>query len=157
MSFYVGFVFGFALGIGLILGFARFERSRSKHRTDLAATVAAFARITVDDTRKLLPADYYPSWVVFSKRQKAASELIRSSVEPMLEQYRPAVLAALKFSKLTLGTVAPQFTGVSIIDGDAKSITMELDMQWDGNPNIILDIRTHLGVGLPIQVELEDV
>ncbi|KAL1833200.1 hypothetical protein ACET3Z_002851 [Daucus carota] len=170
MSFYVGFVFGFALGIGLILGFARFERSRSKHRTDLAATVAAFARITVDDTRKLLPADYYPSWVVFSKRQKlnwlnqhldkiwpyvdqATSELIRSSVEPMLEQYRPAVLAALKFSKLTLGTVAPQFTGVSIIDGDAKSITMELDMQWDGNPNIILDIRTHLGVGLPIQVK----
>lgn len=29
---------------------------------------------------------------------------------------------------------------------------MELEMQWDGNPNIILDIKTYLGVGLPVQV-----
>lgn len=38
--------------------------------------------------------------------------LIRASVEPDLEQYRPAVVASLTFSKLTLGTVAPQFTGL---------------------------------------------
>ncbi|KAJ6830478.1 synaptotagmin-5-like [Iris pallida] len=30
---------------------------------------------------------------------------------------------------------------------------MELDLQWDGNPNIRLDIRTMLGVALPIQVK----
>jgi hypothetical protein len=42
---------------------------------------------------------------------QAASELIKTSVEPVLEQYRPIILASLKFSKLTLGTVAPQFTG----------------------------------------------
>ncbi|MQM16832.1 hypothetical protein Taro_049792 [Colocasia esculenta] len=30
---------------------------------------------------------------------------------------------------------------------------MELDLQWDGNPSIILDIRTKLGVALPIQVK----
>lgn len=170
MSFFVGFVLGIALGIGIIIGFARFERIRSKKRTDLAATIAAFAKMTVEDSRKLLPAEFYPSWLVFSQRQKltwlnlqldkiwpyvneAASELIRSSVEPMLEQYRPSILAALTFSKLTLGNVAPQFTGVSIIEGDAGAITMELDMQWDGNPNIILDIRTRVGVGLPIQVK----
>lgn len=29
---------------------------------------------------------------------------------------------------------------------------MELEMQWDGNPNIVLDIKTYLGVGLPVQV-----
>lgn len=29
---------------------------------------------------------------------------------------------------------------------------MELELQWDGNPSIILDIRTRLGVSLPIQV-----
>lgn len=32
-------------------------------------------------------------------------------MEPILEQYRPVILASLKFSKFTLGTVAPQFTG----------------------------------------------
>lgn len=32
--------------------------------------MAAFARMTVEDSRKLLPAEFYPSWVVFSERQK---------------------------------------------------------------------------------------
>jgi hypothetical protein len=45
---------------------------------------------------------------------QAASELIKTSVEPVLEQYRPIIIASLKFSKLTLGTVAPQFTGRSL-------------------------------------------
>ncbi|XP_022882412.1 synaptotagmin-5-like [Olea europaea var. sylvestris] len=30
---------------------------------------------------------------------------------------------------------------------------MELEMQWDGNPNIVLDIKTYLGVALPVQVK----
>ncbi|XP_057468438.1 synaptotagmin-4-like isoform X1 [Actinidia eriantha] len=170
MSFYLGFLFGVALGIGLIVGFARYQNIRSKRRSDLATTVAAFSRMTVHDSRKILPVEFYPTWVVFSQRQKltwlnlqldkiwpyvneAASELIRSSVEPILEQYRPVILSSLKFSKLTLGTVAPQFTGVSILEGDAEGVTMELEMQWDGNPNIELDVRTKVGVGLPIQVK----
>lgn len=43
---------------------------------------------------------------------KAASELIKANMEPVLEQYRPVILAALSFSKFTLGTIAPQFTGL---------------------------------------------
>ncbi|XP_019052442.1 PREDICTED: synaptotagmin-5-like isoform X3 [Nelumbo nucifera] len=30
---------------------------------------------------------------------------------------------------------------------------MELELQWDGNPSIILDIKTLLGVALPVQVK----
>ncbi|WOK95080.1 synaptotagmin-5-like [Canna indica] len=198
MGFFIGLLLGVALGVGLVMGFARSENARSKRRSELAATVAAFSRMTVEDTRKLLPGEWFPSWVIFSQRQKfsyflplhlyfmhsplfcililiilslqlnwlnaelakiwpyvneAASDLIRTSVEPVLEQYRPAILAALKFSKLTLGTVAPQFTGVSIIEEDKSGITMELELQWDGNPNIILDIKTLVGVALPIQVK----
>ncbi|KAL6523896.1 Synaptotagmin-5 [Orobanche minor] len=170
MGFLVGYVMGFALGFGLIVGFARYQNTRSKRRSDLAAAIAAFARMTLQDSRKLLPDKFYPSWVVFSHRQKldwlnhhiekiwpyvdeAASEIIRNSVEPILEQYRPSILTSLKFSKLTLGTVAPQFTGVSIIDGEPNEIIMELDLQWDGNPNIVLDIKTRVGVALPIQVK----
>lgn len=29
---------------------------------------------------------------------------------------------------------------------------MELELQWDGNPNIVLDVKTRVGVALPIQV-----
>ncbi|XP_048332516.2 synaptotagmin-5 isoform X2 [Ziziphus jujuba] len=30
---------------------------------------------------------------------------------------------------------------------------MELEMQWDGNPNLVLDVKTRVGVVLPIQVK----
>ncbi|KAJ6829985.1 synaptotagmin-5-like [Iris pallida] len=170
MGFFMGVFLGLAFGLGLMMAFVRSENSRSKQRYDLAAAVSALAKMTVEDSRKLLPAEFYPSWVVFSQRQKlnwlnmhlnkiwpyvneATSELIKSSVEPILEQYRSAILDSLKFSKLTLGTVAPQFTGVSIIEDDSSGITMELELQWDGNPNIVLDIKTVLGVALPIQVK----
>ncbi|KAL8498765.1 hypothetical protein ACS0TY_021911 [Phlomoides rotata] len=43
--------------------------------------------------------------------------------------------------------------GVSIIEGESDEIIMELEMQWDGNPNIVLDIETRVGVQLPIQVK----
>ncbi|KAJ4875476.1 Synaptotagmin-5 [Raphanus sativus] len=116
--------------------------------------------MTVEDSRKLLPAEFYSSWLTWLNHHltkiwpyvdEAASVLIRASVEPDLEQYRPAVVASLTFSKLTLGTVAPQFTGVSIIEGDENGMTMELDMNWDGNPNIVLGIKTLVGVSLPVQ------
>ncbi|RLM74308.1 synaptotagmin-5-like [Panicum miliaceum] len=171
MGFWVGMVLGIAAGVAIVVGFARSENSRAARRRQLAATVASFSKMTIEDSRKLLPSDLYPSWVVFSSQQKlkwlnqeltkiwpfvneAASELIKTSVEPVLEQYRPMIIASLKFSKLTLGTVAPQFTGVSIIENTQESgIVMELEMNWDANPSIILDVKTRLGVALPIQVK----
>ncbi|EOY31200.1 Calcium-dependent lipid-binding (CaLB domain) family protein [Theobroma cacao] len=170
MGFIVGLLIGLVVGLGIIVLFVRSENSRSKLRNELAKTVAAFARMTVEDSRKILPAQFYPSWVVFSQRQKlnwlnqhltkiwpyvdkAASDLIKASVEPVLEQYRPIILSSLKFSKFTLGTVAPQFTGVSIVEDGADSVTMEMEMQWDANSSIILDIKTYLGVSLPVQVK----
>lgn len=170
MAFLFGLVVGVIVGLALIVAFVKSENARSKRRSELANTVAAFARMTVEDSRKIFTQDQYPSWLVFSKRQKlkwlnshlekiwpsvneAASELIKMNVEPVLESYRPVVLASLKFSKFTLGTVAPQFTGVEIIEDGSEGITMELEMQWDGNPSIILDIKTYLGVALPVQVK----
>ncbi|RDY02218.1 Synaptotagmin-5, partial [Mucuna pruriens] len=163
MGFVFGVVVGIIVGLGIIVGFVRCENGRSAQRAQLAATVAAFARMTVEDSRKILPPQFYPSWVltwlnshltkIWPYVNEAASELIRTSVEPILEEYRPVVLAALKFSKFTLGTVAPQFTGVSIIEDGGDGVTMELEMQWDGNPSIILDIKTLLGVALPVQVK----
>lgn len=170
MGFVFGLVVGLVVGLGIIVGFVRSENARSKLRSELATTIAAFARMTVEDSKKILPAEFYPSWVVFSQRQKltwlnhhlekiwpyvneAASELIKSSVEPVLEQYRPFILSSLKFSKFTLGTVAPQFTGVSLIEDGSSGVTMELEMQWDANSSIILAIKTRLGVALPVQVK----
>ncbi|KAG6599376.1 Synaptotagmin-5, partial [Cucurbita argyrosperma subsp. sororia] len=163
MAFVLGLVLGVFVGLGLVVGFVKSENARSKRRADLAATIAAFARMTVEDSRKILPPQYYPSWLTWLNQHltkiwpyvnEAASDLIKASVEPVLEQYRPIILSSLKFSRFTLGTVAPQFTGISIIeDGGTDGITMELEMQWDGNQSIILDIKTRLGVALPVQVK----
>ncbi|XP_078439664.1 synaptotagmin-5-like [Wolffia australiana] len=171
MGFLVGLVLGFLFGLGLVMAFVYAENIRSRRRSELAATIAAFSKMTVGDSKKILPPGGYPPWVLFTQYQKlgwlnlhltkiwpyvdeAASDLIRSSLEPVLEQYKSLILDSLKFSKLTLGTVAPQFTGISILENKGPDgITMELEVQWDGNPSIILDIQTKLGVSLPIQVK----
>ncbi|XP_040365587.1 synaptotagmin-4 isoform X2 [Rosa chinensis] len=172
MGFFFGLLVGIAIGIGLIMAFARSESRRSKRRSELAKTIAALARMTVQDSRKLLAPQYYPSWVIFTQQQKltwlnqhldkiwpyvneAASELIRSNVEPILKQYTPAVLDSLKFSTLTLGTVAPQFTGISLVESEcgAGGVTMEFEIQWDGDPDIVIDINTRVGLALPVQVK----
>ncbi|KAL5783435.1 hypothetical protein ACOSP7_008464 [Xanthoceras sorbifolium] len=162
MAFVFGLVIGLVVGLALIVGFVRSENARSKLRSELATTIAAFARMTVADSRKLLPPDVYPSWLTWLNHHltkiwpyvnEAASELIKTSVEPILEQYRPFVLSSLKFSKFTLGTVAPQFTGVSVIEDGESGVTMELEMQWDANSSIILAVKTRFGVSLPVQVK----
>lgn len=38
--------------------------------------------------------------------------MIKESVEPLLEEYRPAAITSLKFSKLSLGNVAPKIEGM---------------------------------------------
>ncbi|KAJ6747344.1 SYNAPTOTAGMIN-5-LIKE [Salix koriyanagi] len=135
MSFFVGLIIGLAVGLALIAGFVKSENARSKIRSEL-----------LDWLNQHLTK-------IWPDVDRAASGLIKASVEPVLEQYRPIILSSLKFSKLTLGTVAPQFTGVSIIEDGGSGITMELEMNWDGNPSIILDIKTRFGVSLPVQVK----
>lgn len=43
---------------------------------------------------------------------QAATLVIKESVEPLLEQYRPPGITKLKFSKLSLGNVAPKIEGM---------------------------------------------
>lgn len=73
MAFIFGLVVGIIVGLVVIVGFVKCENSRSKLRSKLATTIAAFARMTVEDSRKILPAEVYPSWVVFSQRQKLST------------------------------------------------------------------------------------
>lgn len=44
---------------------------------------------------------------------QAATLVIKESVEPLLEQYRPPGITKLKFSKLSLGNVAPKIEGMN--------------------------------------------
>lgn len=170
MGFVSGVVLGLIFGVSLVIAFVYSENRRSRQRSQRAAHIAAFSRLTVEESRKLLPKEFFPPWVVFTQFQKlnwlnselvevwpyvneAASQMIKTLVEPILEQYTPAILDSLTFSKLTLGTVAPQFTGVTMVESDDNGIVMEVEVKWDGNPSIILNVKTLFGVALPVQVK----
>lgn len=64
------------------------------------------------------------------------------------------ILSNDTYKELTKKRVNNVLTGVSIVEGESESggVTMELEIQWDGNPSIVLDVNTRFGVGLPIQV-----
>lgn len=41
---------------------------------------------------------------------------------------------------------------MSIIEDEGSGVTMELEMQWGGNQSIVLDIKTLVGVSLPVTI-----
>ncbi|KAL5987686.1 hypothetical protein ACLOJK_035436 [Asimina triloba] len=82
----------------------------------------------------------------------AATLVIRESVEPVLEEYRPAGISSLKFGKLTLGTVPPKIEGIRVQNLKKGQITMDIDLRWGGNPNIVLAVEA-LVASLPIQLK----
>ena len=68
---------------------------------------------------------------------QAAEMVIKESVEPLLEEYRPAGITSLKFSKLSLGNVAPKIEGVNhwlIFESLSLSLSLRLTdtnfMSW---------------------------
>ncbi|KAG8369322.1 hypothetical protein BUALT_Bualt15G0139200 [Buddleja alternifolia] len=69
-----------------------------------------------------------------------AEAVIRESVEPLLEEYRLPGITSLKFSKLSLGTVAPKIEGIQVQSLNEGQITMDIDLRGGGDPSIILAI-----------------
>ncbi|KAJ7286716.1 hypothetical protein O6H91_Y320000 [Diphasiastrum complanatum] len=153
MSFFTGLVLGIVLGLALMVSFKLLERRRSSKKYQLAIATAALSRLTLNELKKMFSKETFPRWIVFSENHKATSAVIKHVVEDMLEPYRPAIFSSLKFQRFTLGAVAPQFVGVQMIDTTDEEIVMEVELQWDGNPKIVLAIRTAMGVTLPIKVK----
>ncbi|XWS45976.1 hypothetical protein CRYUN_Cryun14cG0025400 [Craigia yunnanensis] len=84
---------------------------------------------------------------------QAASAVIKESVEPLLEEYRPPGITSLKFSKLSLGTVAPKIEGIRVQSLKKGQITMDIDFRWGGDPSIILGVEAALVASIPIQLK----
>ncbi|GAQ86938.1 Calcium-dependent lipid-binding protein [Klebsormidium nitens] len=135
-----------------------------------AVEIASLAAIDIAGLKKLCGEKDVPSWINFPEFErvvwlnkelkelwpyvsKAASAVIKASVEPILAQYRPPLISSLLFTKLTLGTTAPQIAGVRIKSKKGEEVVLELDFKWGGNPSVILGIKTFTGVSLPVQVK----
>ncbi|XP_038979230.1 synaptotagmin-5 [Phoenix dactylifera] len=168
MGLISGMVVGMAVGIALVAGWSRMMRYRSTQRVAKAVDIKLLGSLTRDDLKKLC-GDNYPEWISFPAYEQvkwlnkqlsklwpfiadAATMVIRDSVEPLLEEYRPPGISSLKFTKLFLGNVAPKIEGIRVQNLKKGQITMDIDFRWGGDLSIILAVEA-LVASLPIQVK----
>nr|XP_010934087.1 synaptotagmin-5 isoform X2 [Elaeis guineensis] len=168
MGLISGMVMGTMVGIALMAGWSRMMRYRSTKRIAKAVDIKLLGSLNRDDLKKLC-GDNYPEWISFPVFEQvkwlnkqlsklwpfiadAATMVIKDSVEPLLEDYRPPGISSLKFTKLSLGNVAPKIEGIRVQSLKKGQITMDIDFRWGGDPSIILAVEA-LVASLPIQLK----
>ncbi|MBA0610103.1 hypothetical protein Godav_010995 [Gossypium davidsonii] len=167
MGLVSGMFMGMVFGISLMAGWRHMMKYRSTKRITKAADIKVLGALSRDDLKKIC-GDNYPEWISFPVYEQvkwlnkhlsklwpfvaeAASAVIKESVEPLLEEYRPPGITSLKFSKLSLGTVAPKIEGIRVQNLKKGQITMDIDLRWGGDPSIILGVEAALVASIPIQ------
>ncbi|KAG1354771.1 synaptotagmin-5 [Cocos nucifera] len=151
MGLISGMVMGMVLGIALVAGWSRMMRYRSTKRVAKAVDIKLLGSLNRDDLKKLC-GDNYPEWISFPAYEQAATMVIRDSVEPLLDDYRPPGISSLKFTKLSLGNVAPKIEGIRVQSLKKGQITMDIDFRWGGDLSIILAVEALVAL-LPIQLK----
>ncbi|XP_074273090.1 calcium-dependent lipid-binding protein-like [Silene latifolia] len=169
MGLISGVMLGMVFGIALMAGWHRMTQHRSTKRTAKAADIKVLASLGREELKKIC-GDSFPEWISFPVFEQvkwlnkqlsklwpfvadAAELVIRESVEPLLEQYRPTGISSLKFNKLTLGTVAPKIEGIRVQSLQKGQIIMDIDLRWGGDPNIILGVEAAVVASIPIQLK----
>ncbi|XP_044503765.1 calcium-dependent lipid-binding protein-like [Mangifera indica] len=169
MGLISGILFGTIFGIVLMAGWRHMMRYRSNKRVAKAVDIKLLGSLKRDDLKKIC-GDNFPEWISFPEYEQvkwlnkelsklwpyvadAAELVIKESVEPLLEEYRPPGITSLKFSKLSLGNVAPKIEGIRVQSLKEGQITMDIDFRWGGDPSIILGVEAALVASIPIQLK----
>lgn len=168
MGLISGMVTGVVVGVALMAGWSRVMRRRSRKRIAKAADIKVLGSLGRDDLKKLC-GDNFPEWIAFPQFEQvkwlnkhlsklwpfvadAATAVVKESVEPLLDDYRPPGIKSLKFRKFSLGNVSPKIEGIRIQNLQPGQITMDIDFRWGGDPSIILAVDA-LVASLPIQLK----
>ncbi|XP_059318156.1 calcium-dependent lipid-binding protein-like [Lycium ferocissimum] len=169
MGLIFGILMGMIVGVGLMAAWKHMTSYRSNKRISKAIEVKLMGSLNRDDLKKMC-GDNYPEWISFPVYEQvkwlnkqlgklwpfvaeAAEAIIKESVEPFLEDYRPPGITSLKFSKLSLGTVSPKIEGIRVQKLKKDQITMDIDLRWGGDPNIILGVEAAMVASIPIQLK----
>ncbi|KAJ4778702.1 Calcium-dependent lipid-binding (CaLB domain) family protein [Rhynchospora pubera] len=168
MGLVSGMVMGTIVGIALMAGWSRMMRHRSTKRVAKAADIKVLGSLSRDDLRKLC-GDNFPEWISFPSFEQvkwlnkqlskmwpfvaeAARVVVKETVEPLLDDYRPAGIKSLKFNKFFLGNVPPKIEGIKVQSLTKGQIIMDIDFRWGGDPSIILGVDAVVA-SLPIQLK----
>ena len=84
----------------------------------------------------------------------ATEKIIRDTVDPLLELYRPSVVSKMAFARLDLGDIPPEVTGVAVHSYHADEVVLDLGVRYEGNPTIV--VRISMGI-VSFTVRLDDV
>ncbi|PUZ69343.1 hypothetical protein GQ55_2G100300 [Panicum hallii var. hallii] len=168
MGLISGMVMGVVVGVAIMAGWSRVMLRRSRKRIAKTADIKVLGSLGRDDLRKLC-GDNFPEWISFPQFEQvkwlnkhlsklwpfvseAATAVVKESVEPLLDDYRPPGIKSLKFSKFSLGTVSPKIEGIRIQNLQPGQIIMDIDFRWGGDPSIILAVDAVVA-SLPIQLK----
>lgn len=169
MGLISGIFMGMLFGIALMAGWARMMKYRSAKRIAKAVDIKILGSLNREDLKKIC-GENLPEWISFPVYEQvkwlnkllsklwpfvaeAATMVIKESVEPLLEEYRPPGITSLKFSKLSLGNVAPKIEGIRVQSLTKGQIIMDVDLRWGGDPSIILAVEAALVASIPIQLK----
>ncbi|XP_073023454.1 calcium-dependent lipid-binding protein-like [Primulina eburnea] len=169
MGLISGMFMGFLFGIALMAGLREMMHYRGRKRITKAADIKLLSSLNRDDLIKIC-GENFPEWISFPVFEQvkwlnkqlnkmwpfvadAAEAVIKESVEPLLEEYRPPGITSLKFSKLSLGTVAPKIEGIRVQSLKQGQIIMDIDLRWGGDPDISLAVEAALVASIPIQLK----
>ncbi|KAL9385560.1 hypothetical protein Peur_022570 [Populus x canadensis] len=169
MGLISGIFLGIIFGIGLMAGWKHMMQYRSTKRAAKAVDIKLLGSLNRDDLKKIC-GDNFPDWISFPAFEQvkwlnkqlgklwpfvaeAATLVVKESVEPLLEDYRPPGITSLKFNKFSLGTVPPKIEGIRVQSLKQGEVTMDIDLRWCGNPSIILGVEAALVASIPIQLK----
>jgi Ca2+-dependent lipid-binding protein len=168
MGLISGMFMGVVVGVAIMAGWSRVMQQRSRKRVAKAADIKALGSLGRDDLKKLC-GDNFPEWISFPQYEQvkwlnkhlsklwpfvsqAATAVVKESVEPLLDDYRPPGIKSLKFNKFSLGNVSPKIEGIRIQNLQPGQIIMDIDFRWGGDPSIILAVDARVA-SLPIQLK----
>ncbi|KAK4344918.1 hypothetical protein RND71_035094 [Anisodus tanguticus] len=151
MGLISGIFMGMIFGIGIMFGWQYMMRYRSRKRIAKAVDVKLMGSLNRDDLNKIC-GDKFPEWISFPVFEQAGEAIIKDSVEPILEDYRPPGISSMKFSKLSLGTVAPKVEGIRVQSLKKGQIIVDIDLRWGGDPNIVIEVDAVVA-SIPIQLK----
>ncbi|KDP28724.1 hypothetical protein JCGZ_14495 [Jatropha curcas] len=169
MGLISGIFLGIIFGIGVMAGWKHMMSYRSTKRVAKAVDIKLLGSLNRDDLKKIC-GDNFPEWISFPVFEQvkwlnkllsklwpfiadAATMVVKESVEPLLEDYRPPGITSLKFSKFSLGTVPPKIEGIRVQNLKKGQIIMDIDFRWGGDPSIILGVEAALVASIPIQLK----
>lgn len=169
MGLVSGIFLGMIFGIAVMAGWKHMMRYRSTKRVAKAVDIKLLGSLNRDDLKKIC-GDNFPEWISFPAFEQvkwlnkqlsklwpfiadAATMVVKESVEPLLEDYRPPGITSLKFSKFSLGTVPPKIEGIRVQSLKKGQIIMDIDFRWGGDPSIILGVEAALVASIPIQLK----